>query len=544
MVKYVYFKCKLFNFINKMAKNVLLNVLSELDKLIQKEEFHERSQQITLKYITDTTKDLNLTLKNVKNVLDQNQLKLDLKIINTGALNNTSNTTTHGRSKSKTDLSRNKPDLYNTNRVSGKTPNKNSSTIAKTPTKQSVTNLKSNAFKNEDLKNREKSGLKLNKTLTNIKENSDKKEIKEIKAPLTIRSKGLKDSTDNKLKNSQTITNLNPKHQKTASTKVEKSNLVKEKNVETKDKDKDRGISKSKNVNTNESKKENINTRQKTPGKANITKDIKDKKSIKEEVLSSVTSASSKMRINHLKENLMPKQNDEVLIDQTKMINIEDNFKADSISIVSKEKEKENEKEKYEIQTMESKTENDLIAKVENNPVAKIETESASEVNNNKELNNKITKNEIKEEDIKVELKNQVVETINDNNNINSLTNITSKNNDEILNTKKDEILVEQKLEEKEKAMESLNNEEYISDSTRKIKFIKRKLSNLDEKGIQNISSFLNFNEKMIISKINKKINIINLPIIKSELSEICNLKINEWTSKKQQILNVSFMLN
>lgn len=524
-----------------MAKNVLLNVLSELDKLIQKEEFHERSQQITLKYITDTTKDLNLTLKNVKNVLDQNQLKLDLKIINTGALNNASNTTTHGRSKSKTDLSRNKPDLYNTNRVSGKTPNKNSSTIAKTPTKQSVTNLKSNAFKNEDLKNREKSGLKLNKTLTNLKENSDKKEIKEIKAPLTIRSKGLKDSTENKLKNSQTITNLNPKHQKTSSTKVEKSNLVKEKNVETKDKDKDRGISKSKNVNTTDGKKENINARQKTPGKGNLTKDVKDKKSIKEEVLSSVTSASSKMRINHLKENLMPKQNDEVIIDQTKMINIEDNFKADSVSIVSKEKEKE----KYEIQPLESKTENVMNPKVENDstPLAKMEIEKTSEINN-KESSNQITKNEIKEEDIKVEQKSHVVETINDNNNINSLTNLTIKNNDEILNIKKDEILVEQKLEEKEKAIESINNEEYISDSTRKIKFIKRKLSNLDKKGIQNISSFLNFNEKMIISKINKKINIINLPLIKSELSEICNLKINEWTSKKQQVLNVSFILN
>lgn len=525
----------------------MLNMLSELDKLIQKKENNERSQQLGLKYVTDTTNDLNSKLQNIQSVLDQNQLRLNLKVVNAGMDNKTSNTTTHGRSKSKADLSRNKPDMYTTTKSIGKTPINNKSMNTKTPTKSSVTNLKSNAFKNEEnLKTREKSGLKLNKTLTNLKDNTDKKEVK---APLTVRSKGVKDFTENKLKNSQTITNINSKHQKTLSSNVEKNTAVKEKTN-----DKSRGVSKNKNSNNasnsnaNDKSKE-ISSRQKTPGKNLNTKEIKDKKSIKEEVLSSVTSASSKMRINHLKENLMPKKDDEVIIDQTKMINIEENSKVDNVSSISKEKidniisENENLNKEEKVQTKEIINSNQNI--IEEN----IKTKEANEL-----LDSKVSQDISDKE--KIENKNEILSNSNTNSNTN--INIKSNLNQNNVETNKSVVSIIEKEskfttelkdtnenEKEQVAMikdTNLNNDEYVSDSTRKIKFINRTLSNLKVKGIQTILSFLTYNEKINISKFNRTIYKINLPLIKNELSEICNNKINEWNSKKQQIISVRYI--
>ncbi|MFO0515377.1 MAG: hypothetical protein ACK5YA_00840 [bacterium] len=473
-----------------MAKIILSNLLKDLNnKLENLEQINER-QESSILLVKTNLKSISENTTKFNSIVEAKRLQTEK--------NNIKPVDKHeGRSKSKADL------------------NKTNEGLAKTKTDMSKShkNLNSNI---------------LNKSSTSIAKNNQTLNVSTNKKPIVNTTNTGKSMEKNKSVNKitpikATSNQSNPSNVKTNITNIsavkkpEKSrNVSKDKKLVASESNKTSSTTKAipKKETKAPEKKENklikketsnkIPLRQKTPGKINTNSNLK------EDNKSTVTTASSKARITTLKENLKPKN--ESINNNSKVPNLytskDVDTKTESGSLSKKGKEKEIEVS-VKSSKEELKKEKEVITLI---PQPEITKKTEVEAVKTEVINQKVDDTEIKS---KVLVEEKVIAKL-DTSTLTATNNLPS-------NTTSNEDA----------------NYSYISNATRKVKFINRTLNLTCSRGQTTIFDMLTFSEKNILINSNKTIRKALRQKYKEILLKDVTSNMNEWTTKKFQILDV-----
>lgn len=384
-----------------------------------------------------------------------------------------------GRSKSKTDLNKTKEGLSKTN----------------TEMSKSHKNLTSNALNKSStsiLKNNQSLNVSTNKPQPakigkSIEKNKSVTKITPVKSPSNT-------NISNTKTNITTISAVK-KPEKSRNVSKDKKQLVNSESAKTASTTKVVPKQNTKNADKKEvklTKQETVSKiplRQKTPGKINTNSNLK------EDNKSTVTTASSKARITTLKENLKPNTENKIpAIYSSKDVDT----KTDSGSLSKKGKD-------VEISVKSSKDQ----LKIESPKIDIKPTEVVEKI----------------DVEVKEIIKEKVIDQTTNSNSNTQINNAVPEEKPIVIEDTKENIDV---------------NYNYISDSTRKVKFIVKNFNSMCRRGQTTIFDMLNFSEKTILINSNKTIRKVLRENYKEVLLKDVKIHMDEWTTKKFQILDVS----